>query len=64
MNDLEEQISEVKKKIQELQGRLLHLEYLKSREDISSSCMSESSLFVCEYCDCWKSKRIYDNELK
>lgn len=63
MNDLEEQISEVKKKIQVLQGELLHLEFLKIRED-KSSCMSESSLFVCEYCDCWKSKRIYDDELK
>jgi hypothetical protein len=63
MNDLEKQISEVKKKIQELQSNLLRLESLRTRED-KSSCMSESSLFVCEYCDCWKIKRIYDNELK
>ena len=63
MNELEEQISEVKRQIQQLYNKLLYLESLNTRED-KSSCMSESSLFVCEYCDCWKSKRIYDNELK
>lgn len=63
MNELEELISEVKRQIQQLYNKLLYLESLSTRED-KSSCMSESSLFVCEYCDCWKSKRIYDNELK
>ena len=63
MNELEEQISEIKRQIQQLYNKLLYLESLGTRED-KSNCMSESSLFVCEYCDCWKSKRIYDNELK
>jgi hypothetical protein len=56
-------ISVIRKKIQELNTQLLLLEELKKREDQQALCDSESSLFMCERCGCWKIKRIIGNEI-
>jgi len=65
MNNLtiSDQISSVKKKIQELTNQLKLLEDVKKREDQQALCDSDSSLLMCERCKCWKIKKVIGNEI-
>lgn len=54
MNPLEE---ESRKKIQEEKM----IELFRKELSEQAKCDSESSFLICEKCNCWKVKRIFDN---